>query len=116
MDKTDVFGINENKLDILITDINDAVTRINNKFDLIENLVSETESYFNCESGTIFRNKFNIIKGNFAIVDKNIISISSDLVKAKSRLNVIEEDVNQEFQKATHDIVSNSLEKYKRNN
>lgn len=116
MSKTDVFGINEDKLDILITDINDAVTRINNKFDLIERLVSETESYFNCDSGTAFRNKFNAIRSNFAVVDKNIINMSSDLVKVKSRLHAVEEDVNQEFQKATHDIVSNSLEKYKRNN
>ena len=116
MSKTDLFGINEDKLDILITDINDTLTRINNKFDLIERLVGETGSYFNCESGTIFRNKFNITRGNFAIVNKNIINMSSDLVKAKSTLHVVEEDVNQEFQKATHDIVSNSLEKYKRNN
>ena len=92
MSQTDVFGINEDKLDRLILDISDAADRINSKFNLLNRLVEETSNYFVCDSGNRFRNAYSLTKENFSIVNKNIATITSDLVKAKSRLHKVDDD------------------------
>ena len=115
MEQTDVIGINEEKLDQLIMEIGDIADRINNKFNLLENLVSESSSFFECEAADRYRNNFNLIKVNFAIVNKNILAMSSELVKAKARLYNIEDEVKIEFSKQGGSVISNSLQMYDRN-
>ncbi len=114
MKQSDVIGINEEKLDQLIIEIGDAADRINNKFNLLERLVADTSSFFECEVGDRYRNNFNLTKANFAIVNKNILAMSSELVKAKMRLYKLEDNVKVQFSKQGDSIISNSLQRYDR--
>ena len=116
MDKVELFGINEQKLNELVLEINDCAARINTKFNLIDGLVSDTSSYFKCESADAFRSNFEILKENFTVVNKNIVTMSNDLVKVKTRISTVDEQNIKDFNQAKKDILSNSLEKYERKN
>ncbi len=102
-------GINEAKLDSLILQIGEIAERINNKFNLIEQLVSDSASYFQCGIGTDFRLKFNNTKSNFEIVNKNILNMAADLVSAKSTMQKTNANAIDYFQKSAVQELSNSL-------
>lgn len=102
-------GINEAKLDSLILQIGEFAERINNKFNLIEQLVSESSSYFQCDPGTDFRLKFNSTKSNFEIVNKNILNMAADLVSVKSMMHKTNANAIDYFQKSAMQELSNSL-------
>lgn len=109
-------GINEAKLDSLILQIGEIAERINNKFNLIEQLISETSSYFQCEIGTNYRLKFNGTKSNFEIVNKNILNMAADLVNVKSMMQKTNANAIDYFQQSAAQELSNSLNKYERKN
>ncbi len=76
-------GINEARLSKLKIEINDYAQRINNVFQCIGDLVDGTKLYFDCESGNLFRDHFDSLKENFAIVNQNILSYTEDLSKVE---------------------------------
>lgn len=114
MDTRDLVGVNEDKLNLLVNEINDIVDDINKKFNTIESLVSETRSYFVCASGDSFRTKFSHFSSNFSVVNKNILNISYDLLNAKMRINNINDRVIDSVHESVGSIVSNTKEQYKK--
>lgn len=116
MEKAEMFGVNEQKLNELVLEITDCATRLNAKFNLIESLINDTKMYFNCETADTFRSNFETLKENFPIVNKNIVNMSNDLVKVKLKLTTLDEQNIINFNKAKQDILSNSLDKYERKN
>lgn len=112
MAQTDVFGVNEPKLDLLVLDIGETAERISNKLNLIDKLVYDTSSFYECESGNVFRANFEKIKDNFPVVNRNILAYSADLVRAKGKVYSTEDTIAQNFSQATGTILSNSTERY----
>ena len=76
-------GINEQKIDKLVLDINNYAERINNVLNNMEDLVNSTNSFFLEEVGNEFRNNFKQLSSNFPTVKTNILSYSQDLIKVK---------------------------------
>lgn len=112
MAQTEIFGINEPKLDYLVLDIGETADRISNKLNLIDKLVYDTTSCFECESGNVFRTNFEKVKDNFPVVNRNILNYSVDLVKAKEKVYRTEDIISQEFSSSTATILSNSTDRY----
>jgi hypothetical protein len=113
MEETNVFGINESKLDSLVLEFCDTAERISNKFYLIENLVEDTNTFFECSSGDLYRTNFRRVIENFPVVNRNILNYSNDLVGAKQRLYSIEDTVSQNFIQAHKEVLSNTVEEYR---
>lgn len=107
-----VFGIDEPKIDQLAVEIVEVAERVNKKFLELDDLVSSTSSFYECESGTNFRNSFAKIKQNFPIVNKNILCYSSDLVKVKTRVYNTHSVIEQNFATAKEEVLSNSIDRY----
>lgn len=107
-----VFGINEPKLEQLVLEISEVAERVNKKFIELSDLVNSTSLFYDCESGSNFRNSFDKLKANFPIVNKNILCYSFDLVKVKSRLYNIDTTVERNFSIAKGEVLSKSIDRY----
>jgi len=79
-----IIGVNEIKMDILISELNSYVESINKNLNNIELKVDDTEKFFTCEQGLEFRKKFYSFSSNFPILKKNILNISNDLINVKN--------------------------------
>lgn len=113
MNDESLVGINEGKLDSLILQIHDYAERINNKFNLLEQLVYDSQSFFQCDVGDEFRTKFGETKSNFTIVNKNILNIASDLVRVKENYINTNDKAIDNFNKSGSEVLSNSIDRYK---
>ena len=89
-----IFGINEPKLDVLILDIADIAERVNQKLETYERLMTETHSFFDCESGEKYRRNFRLLSTTIPVIKKNILYYSNDLVNVKQRIYKNEATVN----------------------
>lgn len=114
MEDLSVLGVNEKNLDRLVLELSEISDRIKIKLDEIDQLVSDTASYFVCDSGNKFRAKFAITRENFPLVNTNISSMSSDLVNAKKRFNNVEHIIKDNLSEAKRDVQSKSLNEYNR--
>lgn len=79
-----IIAVNEAEINHLMTDIMDYSSRVRQIFDKIDDLVNESKSYYDSESATIIRNKFNLLKENFSITVNNLMSYNSDLARLKN--------------------------------
>lgn len=79
-----IIAVNEAEINHLMTDIMDYSSRVRQIFDKIDDLVNESKSYYDSESATIIRNKFNLLKENFSITINNLMSYNSDLARLKN--------------------------------
>jgi len=109
MSENKLIGINEGKLDSLVLEIYDSAERINNKFNLLEQLISDSQNYFDCKEGNEFRTKFNNTKSNFSIVNKNILNMASDLVKVKATMKKTNSEAIDLLSKSDKEFLSNSF-------
>ena len=107
-----VFGINEPKLDALVVEIGEIAERIKTKFTRLEEIAAETSSFYECESGTNFRNSFAKLSQNFSIVTKNILCYSSDLVRVKGRLYSTSDTISENLTLEKGNVLSNSIDRY----
>lgn len=80
-------GIEEKKIDRLVLDIVDYTEKINSTLNQIDDVMSTIKDYYVCENATMFEKKFTTLRDNFAIVQKNLLSYSTDLVKVKACYN-----------------------------
>lgn len=112
MAQTDIFGVNEPKLDKLVLDIGETAERISNKFNLIEQLVCDTSLFYECESGNVFRTDFEKIKDNFPVVNRNILTYSADLVRVKERVYLTEDTISRNLSQDRAKILSDSTNRY----
>ena len=76
-------GISIEGIDKLMSDILDYVDKSNKILNQIDDLVDETSSYFSCESGDKFREKFEMLKAGTPIINSNILSYNTDLMNVK---------------------------------
>ncbi|MEG1495125.1 MAG: hypothetical protein RSB99_02195 [Bacilli bacterium] len=86
-------GINEGGLDKLALDIYDTAERIHNILNTLDDLVTGTTSYYNCESGNQLRSKFQDLKAGFTVINQNIQNYGNDLVKAKYLYKNLSDDI-----------------------
>lgn len=79
----DFNGISSN-IDGLMTTLLDYAEVSNRLLNQIDDLISETATYFSCESGDKFRDQYNMLKVGNAIINKNIFSYNTDLMNVKN--------------------------------
>ena len=94
--------------DKLMSDIIDYADKSNKTLNQISDFISETSTYFVCESGDKFRDQFSMLKIGNATINKNILSYNEDLMNVKRNyqsrvevgtdiLNAGKNDVNSKF-------------------
>lgn len=84
MPNSNVMGINEEKLNSVITSMNDDIMKISNIFENMEEIMVDSGSCLSGELGNSLQAKFNEIKINFPIIKKNLISYSTELTNIKN--------------------------------
>ena len=109
-------GINEALIDKLIIEIYDYADKINSTLTCIDELVQNTNIYFDCESADLFRNNFNNVKANFKIVNKNILDYSNDYVKIKNNYNHRRITIIKNFNQYKEEAEAKNIEVIKDNN
>lgn len=78
-----VSGVNEAGIDKLALEIIDYADKLNKVFNQLQILVDNTNSYFNSESGDVFRKNMKIHSENYKVLNQNILNYASDFVKVK---------------------------------
>lgn len=76
-------GISVEGIDKLMSDILSYADKSNRILNQISDLVSETSTYFSCESGDKFRDQFSMLSVGNATINKNILSYNEDLMSVK---------------------------------
>lgn len=79
-----VSGINEIAVDRMINDISLYADRIKRILNDIENVVTQTRSFYECDSATTYRNNFNQLAYNFKSVNQSILSYANDFANLKA--------------------------------
>lgn len=105
-------GVNEEKLDKLVIEIYDYADKIKSILNEVDDLVTSTNNFFICDSGTEFRNKFNTLKTNFSNVNGNIISYAEDLVNAKISFQKIDSDLSIKTREEAKRVIDASIGQY----
>lgn len=84
-----LIGVNEYKINALISELSTFSENINKKFNEIEDCMDSTKEFFICEQGDAFRKKFSEeASSNFSIIKKNILNISTDLINLKNGIQI----------------------------
>ncbi len=94
-------GINSATIDKLALDIYNYAERINRTLNEIANIVDQTRNIYSCTAANNYRNKFNNIRANFNVVNKNIQSYAEDIIKLKAKYSIIDINSTQIVKKAT---------------
>lgn len=89
---TDSRGISYANIDKLMMDIIDYAERSNKILNNIQLLVNDTANYFVCDSGKLYRKKFNEYFNEASTVNKNILSYNEDLMTVKKRYNSLDSE------------------------
>ena len=76
--------INENGIEQISIEILNCSKLINDYLSKILSIIDGTKNYFDCELGTIYRNKFYDFSKNFPILIQNIENYAYSLKKAES--------------------------------
>lgn len=84
MNVNSTMGIDEKRLELLATKIFEYVDKANSVFNNIQNIVDDSASYFVSEEATAFRNKLKQQASYYYIVNQNLLSYASDLIKVKA--------------------------------
>lgn len=100
MNNYDVVGINDAKIDGLVLNIYDYAQRIKDILNNVDDLIYETNNYYNCEEAVKFRNNFESIKDNFAVVTENILSYGDELVRVKNQIYTKDSELASSIKKA----------------
>lgn len=79
-----VSGINEIAVDRMINDIALYADRIKRIFNDIETVVTQTQTFYKCDSGTTFRNNFNQLAYNFKSINQSVLSYANDFANLKA--------------------------------
>ena len=99
-------GINIDSIDKLILDIYNYAERINKTLNQISDVVDQTNTFYQCDVATEYRNKFNSFRTNFAIIDKNIKSYADDLIKLKNRYQNVDKNITDSIKRAMNSLES----------
>jgi len=83
MNNQDWNAISDVGIDNVMLDIIEYATDINRILNNISDLISDTDKFFNCESGEEFRSKFEELKNDFPMMNENILSYNTDLLSVK---------------------------------
>lgn len=78
-----ISGINEEKLNSLILDINQCVDELNKKINSIEDYIYIMASNSNFSNSYEIKKHFANVKSNFLTLNNNILSYVSDLTDVK---------------------------------
>jgi uncharacterized protein YukE len=84
MTNKNVSGISVTGIDRLILDLYDYSEKCNMLCNEIREMISSTKNYYNTEDGNEFRKKYENYNLGTEKLNKNILSIVSDLNKVKS--------------------------------
>lgn len=93
-------GINIDSIDKLILDIYNYAERINKTLNQVSDVVDQTKNFYDCETATNYRNKFNDFKTNFSIMNENLKSYAEDLIKLKNRYQNVDSNITEVIKKA----------------
>lgn len=107
-----VAAINEAEINKLMVEIVDYSSKIKSILNKVNDLVSETKSYYNCSSGSLLRQRYALFNDNYKTVIKNINSYSKDLAALKRKYvsnmrdlsTQVKADANKEASKASEII------------
>ena len=83
-------GINEEKLDKLILDIYNYCEKINVTLNQVSDVVEDTKVFYTGDVADSFRKKFSLYSSNFLNIRANLCSYADDLIKLKSKINLID--------------------------
>ena len=99
-------AINESEINKLIVEIIDYSSKIKTILNRVNDLVSETKSYYNCSSGSLLRSKYALFNDNYRIIVKNISSYSKDLNSLKRKFSSSLEDLSVQVKRDANNQAS----------
>ena len=91
----DTVGIEKVKLDNFALDITNYADKLNKDFEEASKIVEGSESYYDCESGKVFREKYHLLSENYQTIKQNILSYAKEL-----------DAVIKGYEKGTRDIAT----------
>ncbi len=77
-------AVNEQQINKLIFEIDDASIKIRNILNEIESLIDDTSLYYIADSASKLRSTFSNFKPTLRIIPKNILTYKSDMLKIKT--------------------------------
>ena len=84
-------GIDTEGVKLVMTNILDYADKANKILNNIALIVSDTSMCLECQSGTDFREQFELIKSEFTIFNKNFLSYNTDFMKVIQNYRTREE-------------------------
>lgn len=97
----DLSGINEDGMDKLILDIRYYQNRLIHIFQQMTEVMEQTSTYFIGPYGDNVRNRFQIIRSQFPVIQNNLDNYIADLLKVKNQYQNISSDIAIEWEKKT---------------
>lgn len=98
MNLEDLISINEPALDRLILDIYDHCSKVNNILNQINDLILDSQNYFDCDANKYLLKQYSEMKFNIDNFKSNISTYAADLTKVKNRFKVKDSNLTQQIQ------------------
>lgn len=83
-------GINVDTIDKLILDIYTYAEKVSKTLNQICDVVEQTKTFYQCDDADVYRNRFNLFKSNFNVVNINLKSYADDMIKLKNKYQNID--------------------------
>ena len=93
----DVVGFNEEKMNKLIIEIFDYANKVNKIFNQANELIENTKTFYDCESGNKFREKYMTLSDNYKIINQNILSYAKELTTVKKKYTTSGQQIGEDF-------------------
>lgn len=106
---TDYSGFTEQSLDKLVVEVYDYASNVKSILNKIEEIMTDSSSYFDCDVAVEVRNKFKVISERFYLVSDNIISYAEDLVQVKSAFYKISNQLSDTAENARQEFLRNNI-------
>ena len=105
----DLIGINEEKMDALSKEIISLGEQMDKVLSKISDLVTDSEAYFQCDTGKLLRNRFDYIRNIIPLIPKTMNNYSTVITKAKTNMLDLGDDVAKETGVATAKVNTETL-------
>lgn len=89
----DISGINESGIDILISEIYDCDESLKKEMNTLDDLVSSTSEFYQCDTANKYRNRYTSIKDNFEQMNKNILGLVDEMSNVKNNYHKRSDDI-----------------------
>lgn len=99
MSRKQNIAINVNEINKLMLDVIDCANNVKIIFNKINDLVSETKSYYDCTSANTLRNKYSQFNNNYNRIINSIKSYNTDFSNLKRKYAINMEDLSYEIRK-----------------